>query len=138
MKYSLLAAAVAAANTDPCCVTCPSGQIMTYSVDHIFNMCGESCMLEHDFWKYKIFEPGMHKADSATPCKDQGYANYYETDTHGVPHLISMTVDLYKKSADYVEPEYPPQAELVLDMLASSLERASKVGEMMKKAFLTH
>ena len=97
-KLILAIASVAAANQDPCCNVCPDGQIKTYSVDRIFNMCGESCMEPKDYWKYKIFEPGMHKADGNddTACAKQGYADYKETDTHGVPGLISMVVDMYK------------------------------------------
>ena len=64
-------------------------------------MCGECCLKPGDFWKYKIFEIGLTKVDDAksNPCHDNGFTNYYETDTHGVPGLISMTLDMYKKPA---------------------------------------
>ena len=96
-----MAALFASVNaTDMCCEKCGvnDDKIKTYSIDHIFNMCGEACMEASDFWKYKLFEPGLTKVDrgDATPCHDAGYTNYYETDTHGVPHIITMTLDMYK------------------------------------------
>ena len=63
--------------TDMCCTVCGKNdtKIKTFSVDKVFNECGESCMEEKDFWKYNIFEPGLKKAESgdATPCADLGY-----------------------------------------------------------------
>ena len=106
MKYTTLMAGLASASvfkmevsTTPCCVTCPSDLIMTYSIPVIGGLCGESCMKDSDFWKYKMFEPMMQKAASntATPCKDNGFTQYKETDTHGIPHVLSMTVDMYQK-----------------------------------------
>ena len=92
---------------DVCCNACPEGQIKTYSIDKMFNMCGESCMAEKDYWKYKIFEPGMKKANSfdEKACEKQGYSVYKETDTHGVPHIISMTVDMYKMPQGMLDSE---------------------------------
>ena len=97
MKFAALVGA-AAAN---CCGVCDekAGFIKAYSIDHIFNMCGECCLKPGDFWKYKIFELGLTKADAVddTPCAKNGYTNFYETDTHGVPGVITMTLDMYKK-----------------------------------------
>ena len=103
MKFSILALVGAAAAADSCCNVCDEskGFIKAYSIDHIFNMCGECCLQPGDFWKYKIFEFGLTKIDDVkgNPCHDAGFTNYYETDTHGVPGLISMTLDMYKKPA---------------------------------------
>ena len=51
-------------------------------------------MLESDFWKYKLFEPGLTKANSSTPCSDLDYPTYDSTVTHGAGP-IKMTLDLY-------------------------------------------
>ena len=105
MKFTSMVALVGAATAaDACCNACDDskGEIKAYSIDHIFNMCGECCLQPGDFWKYKIFEFGLTKVDDvkSSPCHDAGYTNYYETDTHGVPGLISMTLDMYKKPAE--------------------------------------
>mmetsp|Transcript_36822 Transcript_36822/g.56375 ORF Transcript_36822/g.56375 Transcript_36822/m.56375 type:complete len:93 (+) Transcript_36822:151-429(+) len=62
-------------------------------------MCGESCILEKDYWKYKIFEPHMKKANSTDEavCSNFGYDKYYETEVHGALGL-KVTVDLYQPS----------------------------------------
>ncbi|KAK3256391.1 hypothetical protein CYMTET_34473 [Cymbomonas tetramitiformis] len=80
----------------PCCVTCSTpGQEKYYSIDHIFNQCGECCFEPSKFWEYKIFEPGLTKANASHPCSDHGYGNYTETVTHGAGN-IHMTLDMYK------------------------------------------
>ena len=41
-----------------CCEVCgktDKTEIKTYSIDKIFNHCGEACIKESDFWKFKIF-----------------------------------------------------------------------------------
>ena len=95
--------------TDPCCKTCPDDDdiIMTYSIPKIGGFCGESCMHASDFWKYKIFEPMMQKAanNTATPCLDNGFTKYKETDIHSIPHLISMVVDMYQKPKEDAKTE---------------------------------
>ena len=105
MKFAQLAlVGVAAANDfNGCCGVCNSdiGEIKAYSIDHIFNMCGECCIKPSDFWKYKIFELGLTKTDGVdgTPCADAGFTEFKQTDTHGVPGIISMTLDMWKKPA---------------------------------------
>lgn len=105
MKFmaTIAVLATSAEARDKCCDVCDSSMIKCYSVDHLFNMCGESCMLEKDYWKYKIFEPGMHKAESDHPCHDLGFTNYRETETHSVPHVISIDVDLFRKPQNIME-----------------------------------
>ena len=98
MKFAAVAALIASASAlDVCCNKCADDEIKTYSIDHIFNMCGESCIKEADFWKYKIFEPGMHKADAIDQkvCEGLGY-EYNNTDEHGIHGVFSVVVDLYK------------------------------------------
>mgnify|MGYP006889572154 CR=1 FL=1 len=81
--------------TTPCCKSCDEPQEKYYSVDHVFNNCGEACMDPKHYWLFKIFEPGLAKDNSTnTPCADRGYHEYRETPTHGV-WPISMTLDLY-------------------------------------------
>ena len=98
MMKSLIVLLGSVAAADHCCGVCPEGQIKTYSIDKRHGMCGEGCCFDKDFWKYHIFESGLMKADSnnATVCHDLGYSNYDSTQTHGIPHILSITVDLYK------------------------------------------
>lgn len=54
------------------------------------------------FSTYKKFEPNLTKATSENPCSEQWtpsntkqYTDYFSTVTHGVPHILSVTLDLY-------------------------------------------
>jgi len=100
MDRKLILAALfgAISAADLCCEKCPEGQIKTYSVDHFFNMCGESCMNESDFWKFKLFEPNLTKADAIDQgiCSMIGFSEYVKTETHGIPGLEGITLDMYK------------------------------------------
>ena len=80
--------------TDPCCHKCTEPLEKYHSVDHIMNNCGEACMDPKDFWLYKLFEPGLEKSDTNTPCSDRKYDDYRNTPTHGFGP-IKMTLDLY-------------------------------------------
>ena len=87
MKFSLVIAAfIAGSSADkPCCIKCSEGYDQYYSIDHIFNHCGESCIKPSEYWLYKIFEPGLAQDNSTnTPCEIRGFSLYYETETHGV------------------------------------------------------
>jgi hypothetical protein len=66
-----------------------------FSIDKLHNMCGECCMDPNDYWKYKIFESGLTRAETNTPCSDRKYPTYDSTETHGALNL-KMTLDLYK------------------------------------------
>ena len=64
-----------------------------------------------DFWKYKIFEFGLTKSGAVdeNSCEKAGYSVYKSTDTHGVPGLISIELDMFGKPAqedDSVHTEY--------------------------------
>ena len=80
--------------TDPCCHDCSEPLEKYHSVDHIFNNCGEACMDPSKFWLYKLFEPGLEKSDTNTPCADRQYTDYQNTPTHGFGP-VKMTLDLY-------------------------------------------
>ena len=97
MKLGLFVMGGVAAS-ERCCQACPENQVKTYSVDHIFNQCGESCIDNKDFWKYKVFEPGLHRANATDQavCAELGYADYKDTDVHGIPEVITIAVDMFK------------------------------------------
>ena len=104
MKFLALTALIASVSAeDKCCVTCPStgGYIKTYSIDPNAGHCGESCIKSFEFSLYHIFEKWLTKAANVDshPCADHGYTQYWETETHGLPHVLTATVDLYNKPA---------------------------------------
>ena len=80
-----------------CCVKCTKeNEIKYYSIDHIWNRCGECCMDPAKYWIYKIFEPGLTEAKEEHPCESKGYSVYEKTETHGAMGIY-MTLDKYKK-----------------------------------------
>ena len=82
---------------DPCCEVCPEGMIKVYSiVTFPAHNCGESCIVEKEFWKYKIFEWGLTKAEGRDQhvCVTNNFS-YSETVVHGVPGIFSIKLDLY-------------------------------------------
>ena len=105
MKFFAVAAiaatAVSALDTTKCCVACPADEIKTYSIDPNAGHCGESCIHADKFWLYHIFEKWLTKtgSNSGTPCADHGYVDYWMTETHGFPHLLTVQVDFYNKTA---------------------------------------
>lgn len=92
-------------STTPCCKTCEPPLIKMFSVDHgPFHtpFCGESCMDPKKFKEYKFFEKNLTEAaGDPHPCAQQftqdggHYTKYTKTVTHGVPGLLSVTLDLY-------------------------------------------
>merc|ERR1712137_1340155 len=95
----LLATAVAGA--DPCCKSCEEPLKKYYSVDAPHGFCGEACMDPSKLSIYKLFEKNLTLADSDSPCSEQftpvgtHYTEYSETVTHGLPGVLSVTLDLY-------------------------------------------
>ena len=86
-----------------------------FSIDHYLENCGEACIDEKDFWKLKIFETGLKKAERDHPCKGFGYTDYKSTDTHGLEvHSLTLTLDLYDKPEEHrdVDTEYDDDIEL--------------------------
>ena len=91
----LLFAYVAA--EEKCCEECTKeNEIKYYSVDKVFNRCGECCMDPDKYWIYHIFESGLTEAEVEHPCEELGYTEYETTETHGAMG-ITMTLDKYKK-----------------------------------------
>jgi len=80
---------------DKCCTACVAPHEKYYSIDKVHNMCGECCMDPKDFWKYKIFEPGLTNATDNNPCAEAKFTDYQSTVTHGFGP-VKMTLDLYK------------------------------------------
>ena len=79
-----------------CCVTCKKeGEVKYYSIDTIYDRCGECCINPANYWIFKIFEPGLVKAEGKS-CESLGYSEYENSETHSV-FPISVTLDKYKK-----------------------------------------
>ena len=92
---ALLFASVAA--EEKCCEKCTKeNEIKYYSIDKVFNRCGECCMDPDKYWIYHIFESGLTEAEVEHPCEELGYTEYETTETHGAMG-ITMTLDKYKK-----------------------------------------
>ena len=80
-----------------CCVECTvEGEIKYYSIDTLWDRCGECCMNPDKYWIYHIFESGLTEAEVDNPCEQFGYTEYEKTETHGAMG-ITMTLDKYKK-----------------------------------------
>ena len=85
------------ASEEMCCVECTrEDEIKYYSIDKLFDRCGECCMNPDKYWIYHIFEPGLTEAKVDHPCEEFGYTEYEKTETHGAMG-ITMTLDKYKK-----------------------------------------
>ena len=81
-----------------CCETCTVEQTKKYySIDTIFNRCGECCIDPDKYCIYHIFEPGLKEATVDHPCYEEGYTVYEKTETHGAIG-VTVTLDKYKKS----------------------------------------
>jgi len=86
-------------DTDPCCEECnaSAGLAKFWSIDDIFNQCGEACMSPDDYDLYHKFEKNLLPAEGTnTPCADHGYPKYKKTMTHGAGP-IKMTFDMYTR-----------------------------------------
>ena len=80
-----------------CCYECTvEGEIKYYSIDKLWNRCGECCMNPDQYWIYHIFESGLTEAEVDHPCEELGYTEYEKTETHGAMG-ITMTLDKYKQ-----------------------------------------
>ena len=77
-----------------------------YSVDHGMGhqpFCGETCLDPKKYKLYHLFEKNLTKATEypTHPCMHQfdtkggHYSVYTKTVTHGVPGLLSVTLDLW-------------------------------------------
>ena len=101
MKFATLAIIGYAAAEDMCCTLCDGPGISKYySIDPNAGHCGESCIPDSKFWLYHIFEKWLTKAENGNtsfPCKEHNFTEYWQTETHGVPGLLSVAVDFYNK-----------------------------------------
>lgn len=90
LSLAVIALLVLSSADDPCCNACPDGKDKYYSI--VQPLCGESCIDPKNAWVYKIFEPGMINAGSPDRlvCKELGFTKYVNTETHGVPYIISV------------------------------------------------
>ena len=54
---------------------------------------------------YKIFEPGLTRASSndAKACVEEGWPTYWKTETHGIPHILTVQVDFYNKNGTAID-----------------------------------
>jgi len=94
LDYSL---AAISKNEDKCCNKCSEeGTAKYWSIDDIFNQCGEACMKPEDYDDYHKWEKNLLPADSDHPCADAGYPNYKKTTTHGNALIgLEATFDMY-------------------------------------------
>ena len=61
-------------------------------------MTGEACIPPKKYKTFKIFEPHLEPANgTAHPCAAAGYSQYVKTVTHGIPGILSVTLDMYHK-----------------------------------------
>merc|ERR1711920_29800 len=107
VAIAALSLVVAGVAKEPCCnATCKLPLVKYFSTDAPHGFCGEACMDPKKFNTYHRFEANLTKATSEHPCKEQWtpnnrvqYTDYYQTVTHGVPGLLSVTLDLYAPTA---------------------------------------
>ena len=68
-----------------------------YSIDPIFNKCGETCLSPEDAAAYQLFEPGLKRAASPSQevCEELGYRQHGGTVSHGFSPFDKVTLDLY-------------------------------------------
>merc|ERR1719401_1709170 len=87
----------------PCCdKECELPLVKFFSTDAPHGFCGEACMDPGKYSLYHRFEANLTRATSDHPCSmqltpsnKQRYTEYTSTVTHGVPGLLSVTLDLY-------------------------------------------
>jgi len=104
-------APVPVAVADKCCEgSCELPLKKYHSVDVPHGFCGEACMDPKKFFIYKLFEKNLTLSDTESPCPREYtpngtlYTEYTETVTHGIPGLLSVTLDLYGPSAPVPRP----------------------------------
>ena len=90
--------------TVKCCLgACPTGTGKYYSIDKMYNQCGETCIDPKRYSLLHLFEPGLTASpESNSPCAEKGYAEYVNSPTHG-GFGISVTLDLYKPTKKTVK-----------------------------------
>jgi lipocalin len=79
---------------EKCCESCEEGTYKYYSIPSKTD-CGESCISDKDYNEVHLFEWGLKKAETDTPCKEHGYTNYVKTEMHSAL-IVSVHVDFYE------------------------------------------
>ena len=102
MKFAVLASMAALTSAyfteDRCCEQCPSGKSKYYSIVESKGLCGESCIMPEHYWIYKLLEHGLTEAKTNTPCADNDYPHYTNTDVHEFLN-IKASVDFFDKKS---------------------------------------
>ena len=81
--------------SERCCSICVAEKSMYYSIDTTTDMCGQTCIYDNMYYLYKLFEPGLKKANQNLICPIKGYSKYVSTVTHGFL-FVKDTLDLYE------------------------------------------
>lgn len=95
--------AAAKLSSEPCCnKECKPPLVKYFSTDAAHGFCGEACMDPAKFSTYHRFEANLTRATGEHPCSEQltpsntkKYTDYFSTVTHGFPHVLTVTLDLY-------------------------------------------
>lgn len=118
-----------------CCQTCDGPTFEKfYSIDTKHGFCGEACMRPSHYRLYKLFEPGLTKATSDTPCADNNYHTYKSTVTHGVPP-VTMTLDLYNPDPMYQAAQQLLAAMADTDVATPAYDDGAKVLSTLPKDY---
>ncbi len=91
-SFLLTIPSIRSALQEKCCVSCTLPAIKYYTLRN--GKCGEACIDPKDYAKIKVFEPGLTKAESNTPCADKHHTIYNGTETHGAGTL-KVSLDMY-------------------------------------------
>ena len=78
-----------------CCVYCTMPLVKCFSIPKPFENCGETCLHPKHIRLYKILEPTLQKANTTTPCNDNGFLSYNRTDMEGI--IKKLKVDIFQK-----------------------------------------
>ena len=76
-----------------------------YSVDQLFNRCGEASMKPKEFGVAKLFEPGITKVSENSSCAARDFTVLEATETHSVGPF-EYRVEKYKKTPDTITVDY--------------------------------
>ena len=84
---------------DKCCSVCPVGQEKVFVLRS--GECGEGCIDPSSFNKIKVFESTLTLAPKSDEpaCLEAGYPIYKNTETHGIPKILTLQCDFYTQPA---------------------------------------
>merc|ERR1719174_446072 len=119
----------------PCCKECKLPEKKYYSVDHGFGhkpMCGEACTDPKKYKEYHLFEKNLTAANHSDACArqltehDHFYNVYTMTETHGVPGILSVTLDFYAPGSCAATEYCCPEAKHCLTPTTSAVPRTRR------------